>query len=109
MDIYELMMEISISTVASGLPATAPDTVPIVHSMGTFTVTSIPQVVRDVGTTTALTGRNAAKGFVLLLAFLPAVGCAMKKMAPPPPPPPDVSIFGNDSDRLQESRLQGSD
>ena len=106
MDIYELMMEISISTVASGLPATAPY-VPIVHSMGTFTVTSIPQVVRDVGTTTALTGRNAAVGFVLLLAFLPAVGCAMKKMAPPPPPPPDVSIFGNDSDRLQESLFKG--
>lgn len=41
-------------------------------------------------------------GFVLLLAFLPAVGCAMKKMAPPPP-----LSDGSDSDRQQESLFKG--
>jgi hypothetical protein len=56
----------------------------------------------------AIVGR-AALGFVLLLAFLPAVGCGMKKMAAPllPPPPPDLSIIGGDSDRLQESLFKG--
>jgi hypothetical protein len=31
----------------------------------------------------------------------------MRKMATPPPPPPDVSIVGNDNDRLQESLFKG--
>ena len=43
-------------------------------------------------------------GFVLLLAFLPAVGCAMQKMVLPPPLPPSDS----DSDRLQESLFSQS-
>lgn len=45
-------------------------------------------------------------GIALLLAVLGTVGCAMKKMAPPPPPP-DLSIVGNDNDRLQESLFKG--
>ena len=76
--------------------------------METHQIMSAPKIVcrprPEIG---AIVGR-AAFGFVLLLAFLPAVGCAMKKMAASlPPPPPDLSIIGSDSDRLQESLFKG--
>lgn len=48
--------------------------------------------------------RRAAMGFVLLLAFLSADGCAMKKMPPPLAPP---LSDGGESDRLQESLFKG--
>jgi hypothetical protein len=75
--------------------------------METFTITSAPEIIRGPGTGVANPARKAALGFVLVLAFLPAVGCATKKMASPPPPAPYQSIVGTENDRLQESLFKG--
>lgn len=44
---------------------------------------------------------------LLLLALLPAFGCALKRAAPPPPPPQNLSIVGGSEDRLEESLFKG--
>jgi hypothetical protein len=80
----------------------------IVHPMESYKIMSAPEIICGPRPEVGATVSRAALGFVLLLAFLPAVGCAMKKMAPPPPPPPpDLSIVGRDDDRLQESLFKG--
>ncbi|HMD69791.1 MAG TPA: hypothetical protein VKF41_00525 [Bryobacteraceae bacterium] len=43
----------------------------------------------------------------MVLAFLPAVGCEAKRVAPPPPAPPPDSIVGSETDRLQDSLFKG--
>jgi hypothetical protein len=77
-----------------------------VHPMETYQIMSSPKIAcprPEIGAVV----RRAALGFVLLLAFLPAVGCAMEKKPVPLPPPPDPSIIGVDNDRLQESLFKG--
>lgn len=68
----------------------------------------MPRIIRGVrNLERTCPARRAAAGVILLLAFLSAIGCAMKRMSPPEPPDSYLSIARGETDRLQESLFKG--